>query len=155
MDRLLATYTLTCTADLDPAIDIPVTVNIQLRDPAGRTLTTTTPSVSGSTYSSMATISSFGRDQSGLYTCSATVSPSPPSSFLSGSSSRSGTLRVTTGGAVILHLLPSKYAHIICMHIYTHAHAHMHAHGNNINFIGVKEMHGQVHPMLTHRFICP
>ena len=89
--------TLTCTADLDSAIGVPVTVNIQLRDPAGRLLTATTPSVSGSTYSSMATITSFGRDQSGLYTCSATVSPSPPNSFLSDSSSRSGTLRVTTG----------------------------------------------------------
>ena len=95
-----SSVTLTCMADLDPAIDVPVTVNIQLRDPAGSPLTTTTPSVSGSTYSSMATISSFGRDQSGLYTCSATVSPSPPNSFLSGSSSRSGTLRVTTGEAV-------------------------------------------------------
>ena len=92
-----SSVTLTCMADLDPAIDVPVTVNIQLRDPAGRILTTTAPSVSGSAYSSMATISSFGRGQSGLYTCSATVSPSPPNSFLSDSSSRSETLRVTTG----------------------------------------------------------
>ena len=92
-----STVTLTCMADLDPAIDVPVTVNIELRDPAGGTLTATTPSVSGSTYSSMATISLFGRDQSGLYTCSATVSPSPPNSFLSGSSLQSETLRVTTG----------------------------------------------------------
>jgi hypothetical protein len=89
-------------ADLDPAIDDPglVTVNIQWSDPAGRTLTTTTPSVSGSTYSSMATISSFGRNQSGVYTCTATVSPSPSNSFLSGGGSRSETLRVTTGEAV-------------------------------------------------------
>ena len=92
-----STVTLTCMADLDPAIDVPVTVNIELSDPAGNPLTATAPSVSGSTYSSMATISSFGRDQSGLYTCSATVSPLPPNSFLSGSSSQSQTLRVTTG----------------------------------------------------------
>ena len=101
-------------ADLDPAIDVPVTVNIQLRDPAGSPLTTTTPSVSGSTYSSMATISSFGRDQSGLYTCSATVSPSPPNSFLSDSSLRPGTLRVTTGEtthvAIVVDLLESHWA---------------------------------------------
>ena len=96
-----STVTLTCMADLDPAIDVPVTVNIQLRDPAGSPLGTTTPSATGSTYSSMATISSFGRDQSGLYTCSATVSPSPPNSFLSGGGSQSGTLRVTTGEAII------------------------------------------------------
>ena len=97
-----STVTLTCMADLDPAIDVPVTVIFQLRDPAGRILTTTTPSVTVSTYSSMATITSFGRDQSGLYNCSATVSPSPPNSFLSNSSSQSGTLRVTTGEAVTI-----------------------------------------------------
>ena len=99
-----SSVTLTCMADLDPAIDVPVTVNIELSDPAGSPLTATTPSVlSGSTYASMATITSFGRDQSGLYTCSATVSPSPPNSFLSGSSSRSGTLRVTTGMSRATH----------------------------------------------------
>ena len=93
-----STVTLTCMADLDPAIGgVPVTMNIQLRDPAGRTLTTTTPSVSGSTYSSMATISSFGRNQSGSYICSATVSPSPSNSFLSDSSPQHETLRVTVG----------------------------------------------------------
>ena len=92
-----STVTLTCMADLHPAIDVPVTVNIQLNDPAGGTLTATTPSVSGSTYSSMATISSFGRDESGVYTCSATVTPSPPNSFISDSTLQSVTLRVTTG----------------------------------------------------------
>ena len=96
MIRPISTVTLTCMADLDPTIDVPVTMNIQLSDPAGRTLTTTTPSVSGSTYSSMATISSFGRNQSGVYHCSAAVSPSPSNSFLSGGS-QSETLRVTTG----------------------------------------------------------
>ena len=89
--------TLTCTADLDPAIDVLVTVNIQLRAPLGSPSITTTPSVSGSTYSSMATISSFGRNQSGVYTCSATVTPSLPNSFISDSTLQSGTLRVTTG----------------------------------------------------------
>ena len=92
-----STVTLTCMADLDPAIDVPVTVNIQLRDPEGSSLTTTTQSVSGSTYSSMATISSFGRDQSGVYTCIASVAPVSFNRFLSSSTSQSVTLRVTTG----------------------------------------------------------
>ena len=91
-----STVTLSCTADLDPAIALPVTVNIQLRDPARSPLATTAPSVSGSTYTTVATISSFGRRDSGLYNCSAVVSPS----FLS-ISSQSGTLRVTTGEATI------------------------------------------------------
>ena len=92
-----SSVTLMCMADLDSAVDVPVTVNIQLRDPAERILTATTPSVSGSTYSSMATISSFGRTDSGVYTCTVTVSPSPSNSFLSGGGSLSATLRVTTG----------------------------------------------------------
>ena len=91
-----STVTLTCTADLDPAIDVPVTVNIQLSDPAGSPLSTTTPSVSGSTYTTAAIISSFGRSDSGVYNCSAVVSPS----FLS-ISSQSETLRVTTGEAIV------------------------------------------------------
>ena len=93
--------TLTCTVDLDPEIDVPVTVNIVLRDPAGSPLATTTPSVSGSSYTTAATISSFGRSDSGVYTCMAAVSPSPSNPFLSNSSSRSETFRVTTGEATI------------------------------------------------------
>ena len=93
-----STVSLTCMADFNPVISIPgVTVNIQLSDPAGSPLTATTPSVSGSTYSIMATISSFGGNQSGVYTCTATVSPSPPNLFLSGGGSQPATLRVTTG----------------------------------------------------------
>ena len=92
-----STVTLTCIADLDPAIDDPMTVNIQLSDPAGSPLTATTPSVSGFTYSSMATISSFGRNQSGIYTCIAIVNPISSNRFLSSSSS----LRVTTGEAIV------------------------------------------------------
>ena len=96
-----STVTVTCTADLDPAIDVPVTVNIQLRDPAGSPLITTSPSVSGSSYTTAATISSFGRSDSGVYTCTTTVSSSPSNPFLSNSSSRSETFRVTTGEAIV------------------------------------------------------
>jgi hypothetical protein len=96
-----STVTLTCMADLDPAIsDVPVTVNIQLSDPAGSPLATTAPSVSGSSYTIAATISSFGRSHSGVYTCTATVSQSPSNPFLSDSSSQSETFRVTTGEAI-------------------------------------------------------
>jgi hypothetical protein len=91
-------------ADLHPVIDVPVTVNIQLSDPAGNPLTTTTPSVSGSTYSSMATISSFGRNQSGVYTCTATVSPSPSNKYVN-SSSQSEMLRVTTGEIMLARFI--------------------------------------------------
>ena len=67
---------LTCIVELSPAVDISVTVNVHLSDPAGRTLTTSTPAVSGSTHTTTATISSFGREQSGLYTCRASIGSS-------------------------------------------------------------------------------
>ena len=92
--------TLTCAVMLSsgPEIDIPLTVTTMLSrtDPAGTPLTTTTPSMSGSTYTSTAMVSSFGRDQSGVYTCTATVSSTSSTSFLTDSSG-SDTARVTVG----------------------------------------------------------
>ena len=41
--------TLICTVVLSPLVDVPVTVAIYLSDPAGTPLTTTSPSVYGST----------------------------------------------------------------------------------------------------------
>ena len=80
---------LTCTVELSLAVDVPVTVNnIHLSDPAESSLTTTTPSVSGSTYTTTATISSFGREQSGTYTCTVSIGSS---------GSWSATKKVTVG----------------------------------------------------------
>ena len=50
---------------------------------------------STTTYTSTAMVSSFGRDQSGVYTCTATVSSA--SSFITDSGSQSGTAIVTVG----------------------------------------------------------
>ena len=119
--------TMTCMADLDPAIDVPVTANIQFSDPAGSTLPTTTPVMSqGSTYSSTARVPSFGREQSGVYTCTAAaVSSANP--FLSNSSSHSETLRVTTGEGIVHCCLICHCSNIhtrarTCMHTHTHTH---------------------------------
>ena len=94
--------TLTCTVRLQsgPEIDVPLTVYLviyefDLRD--GNPLPTTTPSVSGSTYTSVATISSFRREQSGNYHCLATTSPTSPNTFLSSSVTSSNLHRITTG----------------------------------------------------------
>ena len=94
--------------ELSPAVDVPVTVNVQLTEPAGSPLTITTPSMSGSIYTSTAMVSSFGRDQSGVYTCTATVNST--SSFLTDSESQSGTARVTVGKG-------DNYVH--ARHVYT------------------------------------
>ena len=76
-------------------MDAPVTVNVQLTDPSGSPLTTTTPSMFGSTYTSTAMVSSFGREQSGIYTCEAMLTSSLP--FLTESGTLSDEEKITTG----------------------------------------------------------
>ena len=97
-----ANITITCIVELSTAVDIPVTVNIQLSDPAGSPLNTTTPSVVGSNYSSMATINSFGRDESGKYTCMADITSS--SLFFTNSDSKSTMANFTVGERGIILL---------------------------------------------------
>ena len=91
----MANVTMTCTVELSPAIDVPITVNIHLSDPAGRTLTTTTPAVSGSNYTAIAMVNSFGRNESGNYTCTADIASS--SLFFTNSGSKSTMAHVTVG----------------------------------------------------------
>ena len=92
---------LTCTALLTsgPGIDVPLNVTIEaLRlNLAGSPLTTTAPSVSGSTYTATAMVSSFGRNDSGVYTCRATVSSVSINSYISDSNTTSHSITVTTG----------------------------------------------------------
>ena len=85
---------LTCTVELSPVVDVPVTVNTEWTGPDGVTLSSTTPVMESLTrYTSTVMVSSFGRDQSGNYTCTATVSST--SSFLTDSGSQSETARIT------------------------------------------------------------
>ena len=88
-----STVTLTCTVELSPAVDVPVTVNTVWTGPDGFMTTNTAQPVMGSTttYTSTAMVSSFGRDQSGDYTCTATVRPNPTSTYLTGSGVLSNT----------------------------------------------------------------
>ena len=74
--------TLTCVVELSPIVGVSVTVNIQLTNPAGIPRSTTIPSVSGSTYTITSMVRSFGRGQSGFYTCRATVSATLSNSFI-------------------------------------------------------------------------
>ena len=79
--------TVTCTVGLQYSTvgdTVPLILTIHLSNPAGIVLSTTMDSVSGSTYTSRATISSFKRAQSGVYTCEAILTS--PSSYLSESS---------------------------------------------------------------------
>ena len=94
-----STVNMTCNVELSPVVNIPMTVITVWTGPAGFMTTNTAQSIMGSTinYTSTAVIDSFGRDESGAYTCTATATTT--SSFLRNSASHSGTATITVGEA--------------------------------------------------------
>ena len=95
--------TLICTVKLNPLLNVAVNVATMWTGPAGFTMTNTAQPVNGSTttYISSATVSSFGRGQSGVYSCTATASSSSPF-FIDnlGSQSQTARARVTVGKTI-------------------------------------------------------
>ena len=81
-----STVTLTCTVDLSPLVDVPVNVTAQISGPMGVIITRVTTSVmeNATRYTSSATVSPFGRDQSGEYSCVANVRLVTANSFIIG-----------------------------------------------------------------------
>jgi hypothetical protein len=79
-------------------VDVPVTVNTTLTTDEGFMSTSTAQPVMGSitNYTATFTISSFGRNESGMYTCVATVSL-PSNAYVSDSSTVRHSVVVTTG----------------------------------------------------------
>ena len=72
-----SSVTLTCAVELSRAVDVPVTVNTALITFEGLITTSTPQPVMGSStnnYTTTDVISPFRRSDSGLYSCSATVS---------------------------------------------------------------------------------
>ena len=91
---------LNCTVEMDPAVtnsDLSLLmVDAQLsRD--GTPLALTGPTVTGTTFTYTRVVNSFGRSDSGNYTCTATVRPQPSSTFLIASEAHSDFARITTG----------------------------------------------------------
>ena len=91
--------TLTCTVDLSPLLDVPVTVTAQISGPSGVTISPLTNSVMENTTrcTSTAMVSSFGRDQSGVYTCTATVALVTANPLIVGGSGVTGMDSITVG----------------------------------------------------------
>ena len=92
--------TLTCTVELSPAVDVPVTVNTEWRGPAGFNKTNMAwPDTDNTSSSSMVTIFSFENINSGDYTCTAEVVAMQMllSLYLNDSKVRSNETRITTG----------------------------------------------------------
>ena len=101
-----SSVTVSCTVELSSGSesDVPLTVSFRLSktDPAGSPLTLTTPSVSGSTYTTVAMIDYFAKDQSGVYTCTAVINST--SLFLT-KREVSNAIRITTGECMLSCLL--------------------------------------------------
>ena len=92
--------TMTCTVELSPVVNVPVTVVTEWTGPAGFAVNVTAQPIEGSTmnYISTAVVDSLGRNESGVYTCMATITTT--SLFLRDSTSSNGTARITVGKIV-------------------------------------------------------
>ena len=84
---------LTCTVDLDPAVDIAVTVNTEWTGPDMTTVTPTSSVMESLTrYTVMASVNAA---RNGSYTCQASIDSS--SQFITGSGMTSGSAAITVG----------------------------------------------------------
>ena len=108
-------FNLTCTIELNPAVDTPVVVNSTWHGPmvipAGTRVVASAPTGTGARPQTILMFRPLNTSDSGSYTCEATVSPSPESQFINGSTAAGDTLSVTVQGERI-HLL-------ICCYLFT------------------------------------
>ena len=91
---------LTCIVHITDATDISVTLKTIWTGPGEFvvTISTSQPILeSSTTYTSRAMISSFGRNESGNYTCTAGLSSASTNVYVINSSTISSSIRVTTG----------------------------------------------------------
>lgn len=90
--------TVICAVELSPMVNILVTVMTEWTGPAGFLTTNTAQPVMGNSmlYASTVAVSSFGRSQSGIYTCRATIGSASLNSFISDSVTSLST-RLTIG----------------------------------------------------------
>ena len=87
-------------------------VDVQVSWPDGTPLTIAGPTVTGTTFIYTTQLNSFGRSDSGNYTCNATVRPQPSSTYLTGISIMLDIARITTGSLIInsLHCINFQFS---------------------------------------------
>ena len=91
--------TLTCTVELSPAVDVPVTVNTEWTGPDGFMTTNTEEHHNGQNYTVSHKIHSFSRRKSGNYSCLVSYNSTHDDNvFIKGSDELSvSSTRVTVG----------------------------------------------------------
>ena len=107
----MANVTLTCTVVLDSSVDVPVTVSTVWTGPDNFNRNKMAQQMgSTTTYTSTDMVSSFGRNHSGNYTCTATVSAAPQ--YIVNSMASSSTIGVAVGkehGVIIVYFIISSH----------------------------------------------
>ena len=102
-------FNLTCTIELNTAVDTPVVVNSStwygpLGIPTGTRIIASEPTGTGAVYQITLMFRPLNTSDGGDYTCEATVSPSPESLFITASAPGSGTLFVAVQGKKNSHV---------------------------------------------------
>ena len=90
-----STVNLTCTVELSSAVDIPVVVNLKWTGPAMFSRSSTKRLQGPANVTATSTINSFGRDNSGNYSCAVNITSTSP--FVSSSTESLQSVRVTVG----------------------------------------------------------
>ena len=95
-------FSLTCTIELNTAVDTPVVVNSTWHGPVviptGTRVNGSEPIDTAARYQTTLMFCPLNTSDSGHYTCEVTVSPSPESQFITASTAGSGTLFVAVEG---------------------------------------------------------
>ena len=94
----MSTVTVTCAVELSSAIiesDIPLLMVDARLSRDGTMLSVTGPAVTSTTFTFTRRFETFGRSDSGNYTCTATVRPQPTSTYLTGSGILDNTINIT------------------------------------------------------------
>ena len=95
-------FNLTCTIELNTAVDTPVVVNSTWHGPVviltGTRVVVSEPTRTGIRYQTILMFRPLNTSDSGHYTCEATVGPSPESQFITASTPGRGSLFVVVEG---------------------------------------------------------
>ena len=98
-----SSVTVICTVELNQYVDVGLTVNIQWTGPEAVVIFPTGPFMeSTNRYTSTITFMSFGREQSVVYTCSATISSD---TLMTSGTPIMGVERITVGKLLDCHLI--------------------------------------------------